>query len=174
VTHPTAAAWSGGARWFRCEVLELSSVEDNGGVVRRRGSLQSLLAGASGSGLLLGCYAVQLDESGAIDSMPAVGCTAKHDAEFVGIWDAGKQSYPTTDADWVTFHDGCRKLVATYVGVPDDADLQYRTGVVALPGGSDVWAAGDHDVRCYLWLDGAALTGSLKAQGPGSLPVQYK
>jgi hypothetical protein len=174
VTHPTAAAWSGGARWFRSEVLELSSVEDNGGVVRRRGSLQSLLAGASGSGLLLGCYAVQLDESGAIDSMPAVGCTAKHDAEFVGIWDAGKQSYPTTDADWVTFHDGCRKLVATYVGVPDDADLQYRTGVVALPGGSDVWAAGDHDVRCYLWLDGAALTGSLKAQGPGSLPVQYK
>ena len=33
VTQPSAAAWAGGARWFRCEVLEISSIEDDGGLV---------------------------------------------------------------------------------------------------------------------------------------------
>lgn len=173
VTHPTAAAWSGGARWFRCEVLELSSVEDDGGVVQRAGSLKGALAGGK-SNLLLSCYAIQLGSSGAIQNMPPVACSAKHNAEFVGIWDAGDVGYPKKEPDWTRFHDGCRKLIAGYVGVPDDADLQFRTGVVSLPGGEDVWALGDHAVRCYLWLDGAALTGSLKGKGPKSLPVQYK
>ena len=173
VTHPTPAAWAGGARWFRCEVLELSSVEDGGGVVQRAGSLRGALADGT-SDLMLTCYAIQLDGSGAIQAMPGVACTAKHNAEYVGVWYAGDLDYPTKNGDWTRFHDGCRKLVAGYVGVPDDADLQYRTGVVSLPGGADVWALGDRGVRCYLWLDGASLTGSLKGKGAKSLPVQYK
>jgi hypothetical protein len=173
VTHPTPAAWAGGTRWFRCEVLELSSVEDSGGVVQRTGSLRGVLAKGT-SDLMLTCYAIQLDNSGTIQSMPPVGCSAKHNAEYVGTWYAGDAGYPRKDADWTKFHDGCRKLVATYAGVPDDADLQYRSGVVSLPGGDDVWELGDHGVRCYLWLDGAGLTGSLKGKGPKSLPVQYK
>lgn len=173
VTHPTPAAWSGGARWFRCEVLELSSVEDGGGVVQRTGSLQGVLADGT-SDLMLTCYAIQMGNSGSIQTMPGVACRAKHNAEYVGVWYAGDLGYPAKDADWTKFHDGCRKLVATYVGVPDDADLQYRTGVISLPGGEDVWALGDHGVRCYLWLDAAALTGSLKGKGDKGLPVQYK
>ena len=173
VTHPTAAAWSGGARWFRCEVLELSSVEDDGDLVQRSGSLRGVLA-AGNSDLLLGCYSVRLDSAGAVDTMPAVGCTAKHNGEFAGVWDAGTLAYPANNAGWAKFHDGCRKVVAGYVGVPDDQDLQYRTGVISLPAGADVWALGDRQVRCYLWLDGAALTGSLKGKGVPSLPVQYK
>jgi hypothetical protein len=173
VTNPTPAAWSGGARWFRCEVLEVSSVEDGGGVVQRSGSLQSALDDDT-SGLLLTCYAVQVGSAGAIQTMPAVACKAKHNAEYAGIWFADGLPYPKKDADWTRLHDGCRKVVAGYVGLPDDADLQYRTGVVSLPGGTDVWALGDHGVRCYLWLYGASLTGSLRGKGPKSLPVQYK
>jgi hypothetical protein len=155
-------------------VLELSSVEDDGGVVQRTGSLRNALANGS-SDLMLTCYAIQLDNSGAIQSMPPVGCTARHNAEYTGTWYAGDDlDYPKQDPDWTKFHDGCRKVIAGYVGVPDDADLQYRTGVVSLPGGEDVWALGDHGVRCYLWLDGTGLTGSLKGKGAKSLPVQYK
>jgi hypothetical protein len=55
-----------------------------------------------------------------------------------------------------------------------NADLEFRTGVVSLPGGEDVWAAGDHAVRCYLWLDSAKLTSSLKGRGVKALPVQYE
>jgi hypothetical protein len=174
VTHPTPAAWAGGARWFRCEALELSSVEDNGGVVERTGSLRGVLANGT-SDLMLACYAVQLDNSGQIQSMPSVACTAKHNAEYVGVWYADSDvKYPKLDADWTKFHQGCRKVLASYVGVPDDSDLQYRAGVVSLPGGDDVWALGDHGVRCYLWLDANTLTGSLKGKGTKGLPVQYK
>jgi hypothetical protein len=173
VTHPTPAAWGGGARWFRCDVLEVSSIEDDGGLVQRVGTLKGALAEPV-SPLLLTCYAIKLDESGAIDTMPPASCAAKHNAEFVGVWYAGNLAYPQKDPQWAKFHDGCRKLISTYVGVPDDADLQYRTGVVSLPGGDDVWALGDHGVRCYLWLDGSALGASLKSKGLGGLPIQYK
>ena len=173
VTHPSPAAWTGGARWFRCEVLEISSIEDDGGLVMRLGSLKGALA-PSGSSLRLTCYAIQLDSAGAIDTMPAAGCRSGHNAEFVGIWKAANLDYPSEDAQWAKFHDGCRELIATYVDVPDDKDLQYRTGVVSLPGGEDVWALGDRGVRCYMWLDGADLTKSLKGVGTKGLPVQYK
>jgi hypothetical protein len=173
VTHPSPAAWTGGARWFRCDVLEISSIEDDGGLVQRVGSLKDALAAAA-SPLLLTCYGIKLDANSAIDTMPAASCAAKHNAEFVGIWYAGALAYPQQDAQWVKYHDGCRKLISTYAGVPDDADLQYRTGVVSLPGGDDVWALGDHGVRCYLWLEGSSLTTSLKGVGAKGLPIQYK
>jgi putative regulator of septum formation len=173
VTHPTTAAWTGGARWFRCEVLELSSIEDDGGLVQRVGTARNLLADGT-SDLLLGCYAIQLDSSGAITTMPGVSCAAKHNAEFVGVWYAKNLAYPKNDNGWAKYHDGCRGLVASYVKVPADKDLQFRTGVVSLPGGDDVWSQGDNAVRCYLWLDGAELTSSLKGKGVKSLPVQYK
>ena len=173
VTHPTSAAWSGGARWFRCEVLEISSIEDDGGLVQRVGSLRDALREAA-SPLLLTCYAIRLNAAGAIDTMPAASCAAKHNAEFVGVWYAGSVPYPEKDDEWAAFHDGCRTLIASYVGVPDDADLQYRAGVVSLPGGEDVWQLGDHGVRCYLWLDGSTLTASLQGAGVKGLPIQYK
>jgi len=174
VTHPSPAAWTGGARWFRCELLEISSIEDDGGLVLRTGSLKNALEG-SASPLRLTCYGIQLGTDGAIDTMPAKSCAAEHNAEFVGVWTApAGLSYPQQDDDWTKFHDGCRKLIASYVDVPDDADLQYRTGVVSLPGGEDVWALGDRGVRCYLWLDGVELTSSLKGKGTESLPIQYK
>jgi len=173
VTRPSPKAWTGGARWFRCEVLEISSIEDDGGLVMRLGTVRNALA-AAGSDLRLGCYAIQLDQAGAISTMPAAGCKARHNAEFVGVWDAGSLPYPKTDKQWAAFHTGCRKLIATYAKVPDDADLQFRSGVVSLPGGEDVWQLHDRWVRCYAWLDGAQLTASIKGVGVKGLPVQYK
>ncbi|MBO3744353.1 septum formation family protein [Actinoplanes flavus] len=174
VTHPTPAAWNGGSRWFRCELVELDSIEDDGALARRSGSLRGALADKN-SDLLLTCYAIKLDDAGAISSMPPKKCTDKHNAEFAGIWTAPPETaYPKGDAAWEEFHDGCRTVAAGYVGVPVDRDLQYRTGVVSLPGNADVWAQGDHGVRCYLWLDGSELTTSLKGKGTKALPVQYK
>jgi hypothetical protein len=173
VTQPTRAAWAGGARWYRCEVLVSSSVEDDGGLVQRVGTLRDALRDPV-SPLLLTCYGVLLDKEGKIGTMPAKPCAAKHNAEFVGVWDAGKLGYPGTAKQWDKFHDGCRGLIASYVGVPDDADLQFRAGVISLPGGDDVWELGDRGVRCYLWLDAATLTASLKGEGSKAMPVQYQ
>jgi hypothetical protein len=173
VVQPTPEAWAGGARWFRCDVVEVSSVEDDGGLVQRTGSLRDALAEPA-SPLRLTCYAIKLNAEGVIDTMPGTSCVTSHNAEFVGVWTAGDVAYPQAGTDWKPFHDGCRKLIATFVGVPNDANLEFRTGVVSLPGGPDVWAAGDHTVRCYLWLDAAKLTSTLKGKGIKSLPVQYE
>jgi hypothetical protein len=174
VVQPSAAAWTGGARWYRCDLLEISSVEDDGDLVARTGTLRDALR-VPDSPLLLTCYAVAVDSSGAIDTMPGAACTDTHNAEFVGVWTAPDTlAYPVAGDDWAEFHVGCRTLIAEFVGVPDDKNLEFRTGVVSLPGGQDVWAAGDRAVRCYLWVDGAKLTGSLKGKGDKALPIQYK
>jgi hypothetical protein len=173
VTRPSAAAWTGGARWFRCDVLEISSIEDDGGLVQRSGSLRDAIELPS-SALLLTCYAIKLDPAGAIDTMPLTSCANRHNAEFVGVWNAPNLAFPEQDKQWAQFHTGCRALISTYVGVPNDKDLPFRTGVVSLPGGDDVWAQGDHGVRCYLWLDAATLTAPLKGKGVKGLPIQYK
>lgn len=173
VVHPTEAAWSGGARWFRCDVIEVISIEDDGGLVMRSGSLRGALE-SDISPLRLTCYTIKLNKSGAITTMPIAQCATKHNAEFVGVWYAGDLPYPKKDSQWKAFHTGCRKLIGSYVGVPVDADLEFRAGVVSLPGGEDVWASGDHAVRCYLWLDAATLTSTVKGRGPKALPVQYE
>ncbi|WP_306213757.1 septum formation family protein [Actinoplanes sp. RD1] len=173
ITQPTKAAWTGGARWYRCEVLVSSSVEDDGGLVQRVGTLRDALEEPK-SPLLLTCYGVRLDKDGKISTMPAAPCASEHNAEFAGVWTAGRNTgYPETAKDWDAFHAGCRTVIAKFVGVPDDADLQYRAGVVSLPGGDDVWALGDRGVRCYLWVD-TTLTSSLAGKGAKALPVQYQ
>ena len=108
------------------------------------------------SPLRLTCYAIKLDTAGAIDTMPAADCAATHNAEFVGVWTARRPAVP--DAGTPTGPSSttaAASVIAAYVGVPDDDNLEFRTGVVSLPGGPDVWAAGDRAVRCYLWLDDA-------------------
>jgi hypothetical protein len=173
VTQPTRAAWTGGARWYRCQVLVSSSIEDDGGLVQRVGTLRAALKDKA-SPLLLTCYDVLLDEAGKIGTMPAAPCSSAHNAEFVGVWTVGIDDYPESTKQWNSLHNGCRDLIATYVDVPDDADLQFRAGVISLPGGEDVWEMGDRGVRCYLWLDAVSLEASLKGKGSKAMPVQYQ
>ena len=86
---PGPAAPAGSAA--RC--CELDSVEDDGGLVQRTGSLRGALADGAAD-LMLGCYAIELDDAGAIGTMPPAACTGKHNAEFVGVWTADK-AWPT-------------------------------------------------------------------------------
>ena len=112
--HPavTEAALGGGARWYRCEVIEISSIEDDGGLVQRAGQP----AGRAEVGGLPAAADLLRDPgwttAGAIDTMPAASCTARHNAEFVGVWDAGPGRTRREDAQWAQFHDGCRELIA--------------------------------------------------------------
>ena len=99
VVQPSPAAWTGGARWYRCDLVEVTSIEDDGDLVDRTGSLRSALTDRA-SPLRLTCYGIQLDAAGSIDTMPRRSCTAVHNAEFVGVWTAGELPYPRTGAPW--------------------------------------------------------------------------
>lgn len=172
VALPSTQAWAGGSRWFRCDIIELTTVEDEGDPASRTGSVKGALKSASP--LSLGCYAIKLDSKSNIDAMPPADCAKAHNGEFVGVWMAPEIGYPAKDADWARFYTECRNVVAKYVGAPADNNMRFRTGIVALPGTPDDWKAGNRGVRCYLWLSSRKLTRSLKGAGVAALPIQFK
>lgn len=170
VALPSAEAWAGGARWFRCDMTEVTTIEDSGETADRTASLKGVLAAPSP--LALTCYAVRLDKEGAIDTMPPADCAKPHNAEFAGVWNAPDGGYPKRDADWDRFHDACRKVIAGYAGVPADDQVRFRAGVVSLPAAEEQWQSGNRGVRCYLWISERPLTASVKGGGDKALPVQ--
>jgi hypothetical protein len=174
VSAPAPSAWSGGARWYRCDLVELSAVEKTGRPVDRRASLLGALAAAD-SPLRLTCFQVTLGRVGRVDTMPAIDCAKPHNSEFAGTWTApASVAHPVRDRDWVPFYDGCYQRVAAYTGVPKDRNLRARTGVVTVPASAADWKAGDRGVRCYLWANEGRFTRSLKGAGPAGLPVQTR
>ncbi|MET8231115.1 septum formation family protein [Micromonospora sp. NPDC005298] len=171
VALPSGPGWVSGARWFRCDLTELSTVEAAATVVVRSGSLRDALK--TPSPLRLGCQQTR-GAAGRVQTLVPVECGGRHDAEFVGVWRAPDTPYPTRDADWAPLYTGCRSAVGRFVGVPDDADLRFRSGVVVRPPGAGRWRVGDRGVRCYLWLSDRTVTASLKGAGPAGLPVRTK
>lgn len=172
VALPTAPGWAAGARWFRCDLSELNTVEAAATVVTRTGSLRDALKGPSP--LRLGCQRARSGRGAGVQELVPVECPAVHEAEFVGVWKAPDRPYPTRDVDWLPLYAGCRSVLARYVGVPDDTRLRFRSGVVVRPPGPGRWRVGDRGVRCYLWLSDRTVTASLKGGGPAALPVRTK
>lgn len=168
VVFPSALAWSGGARWFRCDVAEIVSLDDTG-VSSRTASLRGALK--AGSPLGYGCFNPKLVKDD-IDEMRAVSCTAKHHAEFVGVWQAPNVSYADFIKARTRAHKACRSLIAKYAKVPDNSDLQYRAGTIIYHPYAEEWNDGNHGVQCFLWMDGRTLTRSVRGGGAKALPVQ--
>lgn len=164
LTLPSAAAWEGGARWYRCELNELTTVTDKADWVRRTGSLRGSLPAA----LLLTCFA-ESGKNGSVDTMPETDCAKSHNAEYVGTFTAtAGRKYPVSESDWDYFHDNCRKAMATFIGVSVSATSKY--GVISWPYSKATWAGGDRGVRCYLWLETKKMTGSAKGTAGKGIP----
>jgi hypothetical protein len=164
VTVPSGGAWGGDARWFRCEVAALGKF--GGDEVTRQQSLKGALAAEPA--LKLGCY--QYD--GTAKTSAEKPCTEAHNAEFVGIYTLDVNYAQASDLD-EQIGNACWGLAATFAGMPGDKDIKYRTGVMwDFPGKAD-WEAGDHGVRCHLWLSKKTVTRSLAGAGNGGLPINY-
>lgn len=171
VSVPSAAAWEGGARWFRCELV---GYDVHAGTFQdRQGSLAGALAGDSE--LRLGCHrSGDADDEGFLAEMQPVPCDQPHNAEYVGVWRAPNVPYlaPDDGDSEGRVHRGCREQVAGYVDVPVDGNLVFRTGTIATWMSEQDWENGDRGFRCYLWLDGVELDGSLRGAGTDGLPVR--
>jgi hypothetical protein len=166
VIWPSRQGWSGGARWFRCDLTEtdLDAQHDKS----RTGSLAGELKGTSA--LLLGCFTAKVSADD-VRTMTAVGCTVKHTAEYVGTWTAPDIPYAEQTSDRTRTAVGCRSVIAGYTGVPDDADIQFRSGWISYNPTRIQWQQGERRVRCFLWFSDRTLTRSLKGAGPSALPV---
>lgn len=171
VAKPTEAGWQGRARWFRCDLSEVADLQ--GTPIERQGSLQGALAEEADSGLRLGCFTAEQGEGREVRQRVEVPCDEPHDAEFVGIWRPDRDEYPSYEDEEAELevYDGCRRVVADYVGVPKDGALVYRTGVIADWMSQADWENGDRAFRCSLWLPDRELTESLKGAGAEGLPI---
>ncbi|PWR08468.1 hypothetical protein DKT68_15825 [Micromonospora acroterricola] len=167
VVLPSTPAWAGGARWYRCDVTELASIDDTS-VDLRTGSLRGALTGAAP--LAYRCFNPKLvkDE---IDEMAPVSCTSRHHAEFVGIWQAPDISYAEFNRTTKRTHRACQTVTAKYAKVPDNSQLDFRAGTIYYQPYEQEWKNGNRGVQCFLWISDRALTRSMKNAGTKGLPV---
>jgi hypothetical protein len=168
VVLPSAVHWQGGARWYRCDLVEYKDPKDRE-EVSRTASLKGALTGERPVGL--GCFTTTVSASNRVERMTPIGCDRQHTAEFASVFDLPDTPYPTDAAALVKAQqDGCALAVATFAGVPNDADLRYRVGWISFAFGEVEWALGNRGVRCYAYKS-AGRTGSMKGIGPAGLPT---
>ncbi|GAA3335149.1 hypothetical protein GCM10020358_02250 [Amorphoplanes nipponensis] len=166
VVWPTRAAWSGGARWFRCDV----TTADLDG--RSRTSRTGSLAGELGrdSPLELGCFNPTV-EGETVTTMRPVACDRPHRAEFAGLWRAPEITYAALESGTERSAAACRSVIARFAGLPDDSEMQYRTGWISYNPTRTEWLSGERRVRCFVYFAQRTFTRSLKGAGPAVLPV---
>lgn len=167
VAVPTRVAWEAGARWFSCELVERRNNYHT--ALWQEGDRRGALA-AGASALSYGCMEVHEDD----DSWDLwhIDCSEPHEAEFVGVWHAAGDRYPTGDRAVNEVFDGCYERVAEHVGVPFDSQLRLRAGVAFDHIDEEDWDNGDRGFRCYLWVEGGQFTESLAGAGTTALPVR--
>ncbi|MEV8505949.1 septum formation family protein [Actinoplanes sp. NPDC051475] len=166
VVWPTRQGWSGGARWFRCDLTQTDL--DGYGQSGRTGSLEGELTRPSP--LRLGCFTPTVDGE-TVTEMRPVGCGQKHRAEFAGLWQAPDVSYADLEAGVARSAAGCRSVIAHFAALPDDSDMQYRSGWISYNPTRSEWVAGERRVRCFVYFAERTMTRSLKNAGPSVLTV---
>lgn len=164
---PGAAGWRSGARWFRCDAIQVNLSNDD--TVSRTGSLRGTLKGAAP--LALRCFQPTV-KSETVGGMKAVDCAKSHDAEFAGLWTAPDIKFANLNDD-TRMAKGCRSTIADWAEVPDNGDVQYRYGYLAFAPTRPEWDDGIRSVQCFLWIEGRGMTGSYRNAGTGKLPINY-
>jgi hypothetical protein len=169
VVLPTQAGWSGGARWYRCDVSEIDI--DTGRPLPRERTLARSLTGAQP--LLLRCFTPKVTAT-SVEKMTGVSCTKRHEAEFAGLWKApASWSYSKVRGDDKTTQKGCLSAVARFAKIPDNSDTRYRVGWISYHPTEQEWDHGVRDVQCFLWRSRKPMTRSMKGAGTKGLPIQY-
>lgn len=165
VLLPGLVEWQKGARWFVCTISPES--DSNELAAAPRGSLKGGMA--EPARLHQRCLEPEFLQDELSRFTPRE-CTAAHHAEFAGVWTPPETLAPLKANDTRT-ERGCRSVIATYTGVPDDDEFRHRIGWLADPMEAD-WYLGVRAVRCYLWHRDKAVTRSYRNAGPKVLPVR--
>jgi hypothetical protein len=169
VVVPSEAAWSGGARWYRCDVGEMVSMQDRTFVPRTTTLAGSLVAAGA---LRWTCFDAQSVTGGDVGRLVPVSCDEPHQSEFAGLYVEPSLTYDDLVANSDRVHERCRQVVADFAQLPVDDDLRHRFGTIYDYPFKDEWDDGQLTVRCLLWRDDPPLTGSVRGGGPELLPVR--
>jgi hypothetical protein len=164
VSVPSPGNWEGGARWFRCEIAARSGQFGNQTTSSK--SLKGELA--QNSPLKVTCFVIPKEDD---KDWTEVTCDQPHNGEYAGTFSSNDKWVATDEeVNRDDIHRKCLSVIAGFVGVPDDGNMKYRSGTGYSYPSEEDWNAGDHNVRCYLYLD-KNVTGSLRGGGSKALPV---
>jgi hypothetical protein len=146
---PSDAAWGGGARWFRCDLIHYSDPYAN--AVVDHGALKGDLAGARTAAA--GCVTTTEDKDKRVLTAIPIDCASPHQAEFAGLFTAPDVPYPTdkTARDRMV-HDGCEGVVATFLGFQSISQwVNQSVGWWPLGWSQEQWKLGDRTTQCYAY-----------------------
>lgn len=144
---PDKAGWSGGERWFRCDVNETDSAASNSAEQMSTRDLRGVLAGPHAE--VLTC--VDWDNSKKyISNFRGVSCARKHDGEFAGVFTATDLPWLTSSARSTLAEKGCAGVVASFLGFGNvKAYVSETVGYAWNNFDEDQWNLGDRGVRCF-------------------------
>ncbi|MFC7244674.1 septum formation family protein [Catellatospora aurea] len=164
LTIPMSRAWDGGARWFRCDLVEVSAANYDEAWTERTGSLK----GDKPAALLVGC-ANAVSRNDHIEEMTEAACSSAHNAEYIGFFRAPRTlPYPESDRQWFALYRQCSELATGYVGV--SMSQWYRLSTIAWPAYPEAWAAGDRRVRCTVYFGTKKIKKTAKGTKGKGLP----
>jgi hypothetical protein len=146
---PSGGAWSGGARWFRCDLVHLA--DPDGTSVVETGTLKGDLTGPRTAAY--GCLTVTTDSERNVLSERPIDCAKPHAAEFAGTFTAPDIPWPAAAATRERLEDnGCVEVVAKFLGFA--GARQWDNSAVGWWEQSfdeDQWKLGDRTVQCFAY-----------------------
>jgi len=143
---PDAKAWTGGARWYRCDLTRVQAASSLLPVAAS-GSVRGALA-APGP-LVLSCID-WTRHSGYLDDYRSTPCAKQHNAEYAGAFHAPHDGYPSSPAAFKRLAGaGCEGVVARYLGLKGGTDTNASVGWAWSYAEKTPWEQGDRYIRCF-------------------------
>ncbi|GAA3236812.1 septum formation family protein [Dactylosporangium siamense] len=169
VLPPSEKQWTGQARYFRCDLIEVS--DDTGTIAARTTSLKDTLRGSRP--IQIGCVKVETTSGGGIEDFIPTKCETLHNGEYAGtFYSPDARPYPSDgNARRALIQPACKTIVAKFLGLTDAQFAENKQISFAWSTATPTrWSYGDRSARCYLMLEGT-LSVSRSLQGNGNQPV---
>jgi Septum formation len=168
---PDDKAWTGGARWYRCDVIHFQDSDYN--TVATTGSVKDGLRGARP--VAVTCLIVTDDGKNSVTKTDDADCDKPHNGEFAGIYQAPDGAWPADEnARRKLANNGCEAIVAHFLGYTGDQAISNYLGWMAQGFDENQWNLGDRSERCFALafngksVNGARIIGSVKGLRGGA------
>ncbi len=174
VVLPSAPAWNGGARWYRCDIVHYASLMSS----TTEGDTGSVKDGLTGARpLAITCLLVTDDGKNNVTEERPVTCDQPHNGELAGLFTAPDLPWPTDDkARSDLGQKGCEGVVAKFLGLSGGHVTNSVLGWGWDQFAQADWELGNRTIRCTVMafkgdsVNGARYSGSVKGTGNKTPP----
>jgi hypothetical protein len=162
LVEPSPEAWTGGARWFRCDLMKTTDVEHT--TTSSDSSLKDGLRGTAPAAIT--CINT-VESNDQVQSETPANCATAHNGELTGVITGSSVTYPGDTAAQNQADSGCEASVAHYLGLSGSKDTNSAVGWLFFWPRETQWDSGDRAITCYAYAftSSKKMTGSVKGLG---------